>query len=116
MDGAEHLLPLLLGVERKVLRVAAGFFCSLGHHFVEGANYVLNPGSEITVVVDVSYELVGQQRLPWSELEQADLIAQVIAQVARRNGYWLEVLTLLVFFNPDNRDCGRGDLADGCSC
>ncbi len=96
LDGAEHLLPFLPRIERKVVGVAPRLFRRLRHHLVERANYILNSTSEIAVIVNVAYELVGEKCLPRSKLEQADLIAQMIAQITRGNSYRLEVFALLV--------------------
>src|SRR5437868_2292781 len=96
LDSRQHLLSFFHRVERDILDVAAGIFGRLGHHLVESAYDIFNPAREIAVVVNVAYELVREQRFPRSQLEKADLVAKVVAQVARRDGDRLEVFPLLV--------------------
>ena len=98
LDSGQHLLSLLDCVERQIFGVAPRLLRSLSYDVIERADDIFNSGREIAVIVDVSYELVGEEHLPRRELEQTDLIAQVIAQIAGSDCHRLEVFTLLVLF------------------
>src|SRR5258708_38679735 len=70
--------------------------CRLGDGVVDALENLLQPAGEISVLVDVADELIGEEHLPAREIEQGDLIAEVVGKGARVHGDGLVVLPLLV--------------------
>ena len=64
---------------------------------------LLEAAGEVAVLVDVADELVGEEHLPAVEVEQRDLVAQVVGEVARVDRDRLVVLALLVLLAPPAR-------------
>jgi hypothetical protein len=72
----------------------------LGHLRIDAVDDLGHRTDEVTFVVDIADELLGQRRFAGREIEQRDLVEQVVAQVARRGGDRLVVLLLLVLLPP----------------
>jgi hypothetical protein len=70
LDGREHLVDLFVRVERKVIRVSVDLLGGFDDRVVDGVQEVVEGTGEVAVLVDVADELVGEERLPWRQLEQ----------------------------------------------
>ena len=95
----EHSLAFLLRVQRHFVRIALRRFGGLEHHIVDRLTNLVDRTRQISVLVDVADELLGEEHLPRVEIEQRDLVAQVVAEIARGDGDRLVVLLLLVLLS-----------------
>ena len=103
LNHAQHCLALGLGVEREILGVAAEVFGGLGDPFVDAATNLVERACEVAVLVDVADELLGELVLALIEIEELDLVAEVIAEIATVDGDGLEVFLLLVLLGATAR-------------
>ena len=96
LDCPQHLLGFFDRVQRKVVDFPFRILGRTRDNFVERRDDILNRGSEIAIIGDVADELVGKQHLAGRQLEEAHLVAQVVTQIARRDGHRLEVFALFM--------------------
>ncbi len=93
LHGAEHFLRIFHR-EQRVVRVAIRLFRGLLDDVVDSVEYHLKHAGlaqadlgrarrhQITLVIDIADELLGQQKLPVVEVQQFHLIPEVIRKIA----------------------------------
>src|SRR6185369_7874545 len=96
LDDGEHVLRLLHRVQRDVGEVALGLLGGLLDALVDSLEDLVETAGEVAVLVDVPDELVREVHLARVEVEQADLVAQMVGEIARVDSDRLVVLALLV--------------------
>ena len=80
-----------------------GLFGGLLDALVHALEDLVQATGEVAVLVDVPDELVREVHLARIEIEQVDLIAQMIGEIARVDRHRLVVLALLVLLAPPAR-------------
>src|SRR5664279_603353 len=91
LNRAQHGLALVLGVERKSFGVAPELFRRLLDPLVDAATNLVERARKVAVFIDVADELLGELMLALVEIEERNLIAKMIAEIAAIDGDRLEV-------------------------